>query len=40
MNRLVLAIVIAASLFLAGCSTREWDSGGPSPGHTGHLSDR
>lgn len=38
MSRLVLAVAIATSLFLAGCSTREWGSGGSSPGH--HLSDR
>ena len=39
MNRLVLAMAVATSLFLAGCSTGEWGSGGP-PGHSGHLFDR
>ena len=40
MNRLVLAVVMATSLFLAGCSTGDWGSGGSSPGHSGHLVDR
>jgi hypothetical protein len=39
MNRFVLAMALATSLFLANCSTGEWGSG-RSPDHSGHLFNR